>query len=146
MKINRAVTFIGFALALAAGMPLLAHHSVAAEFDMSTKVAIQGTVTRVEFMNPHVRLWMETKNSDGPVSNWELELPPPNTLRRMQLARHYGNNPGSNLFNPGDQLGVSLWRAKDGSLTGYALSITFPDGRVLDLPRGWLYGTSGRSQ
>ncbi len=137
MKINRLVTLMGFGLALSAGMPLLAHHSVAAEFDMSRRLTIQGTITRVEFMNPHVLVWMDAKNPDGSVSHWELELPPPNWLRRMQRTQP-GNNPGANLFNPGDQLGVILWRAKDGSLTGCALSITFPDGRVVNLPSGWL--------
>jgi hypothetical protein len=138
MKINPAVTLVGFALALSASTPLLAHHSVAAEFDMTNRVTIQGTVTRVEFMNPHVRLWVDAKNADGTVSSWELELPPPNALRRMRLEQPFGNKSSANLFNPGDQLGVTLWRAKGGSLLGYALSLTFPDGRVLNLPSGWL--------
>lgn len=116
---------------------------------MSTTVTIQGTVTKVEWMNPHARLWMNTKNADGTVSNWELELPPPNVLTRMRAPAGEPNNTGNmgnmgkDTFKQGDQLTVTLWRAKDGSLLGNALTISFPDGRVMDLPRGWLQGGAG---
>lgn len=137
MKTNAAFTFMGLALAVSV-MPLLAHHSVAAEYDMSRAITIQGAVSRVEWMNPHVRLWVETKNGDATVSSWELELPPPNTLKRMRQGLGEANNAARDPFTPGDQISVTLWRAKDGSLSGYALSIGFPDGRVMNLPRGWL--------
>ena len=136
-RIHSVVTFTGFALALSA-MPLLAHHSVAAEYDMSKTITIQGTITRVEWMNPHARLWVETKNSDAAVSIWELELPPPNALTRTGQRSGEPNNVISrDLFKPGEQVAVTLWRAKDGTLLGNALSITFPNGRTMDLPRGW---------
>jgi hypothetical protein len=136
MKINRVVTLMGFALALSAGMPLLAHHSVPAEFDMNASVTIQGTIARVEFMNPHVRLWMDVKNADGTVSDWELELPPPNTLKRMRQKPGKPNRTSTELFKPGDALSVSLWRAKDGSLVGHALSIILPNAEVLSFSSG----------
>jgi len=111
-------------------MPLLAHHSAAAEFDMSRKITIQGTVTRAEWMNPHALLWVETKNPDGSVSNRELELPPPNTLKRMLGSRDF--------VKQGDQVSATLWRAKDGALLGFALSMVLPDGGAVNLPSGWL--------
>jgi hypothetical protein len=136
MKIKRAIALVGFALALSTGTPLLAHHSVAAEFDMNARVTIEGTVTRVEFMNPHVRLWMDVKNADGTVFNWELELPPPNTLKRMRQKPGEPNQTSTELFKPGDPLSVSLWRAKDGSLLGNALSITLPNAEVMNFTSG----------
>ena len=136
MKMNTAVTLVGFAVALSAGTPVLAHHSVAAEFDMNARVTIQGTVTRVEFMNPHVRLWVDVRNADGTASNWELELPPPNALRRMRQKPGEPNQTSTELFKPGDPLSVSLWRAKDGSLLGNALSITLPNAEVLNFSSG----------
>ena len=128
---NPVVAFTGLALALCASMPLLAHHSTAAEYDMSKTITIQGTVTRLEWMNPHARLWVDTKNGDGTVANWEVELPPPNFLKRM-LGR-----PGE-IVQQGDQVSVTLWRAKDGSLLGDALSMVFPDGHTMNFPAGWL--------
>ncbi len=125
MRINPAFAFAGFSLALSVA-PLLAHHSTAAEYDISKTITIQGTVTRVEWMNPHARLLMEAENRDP----WELELASPNALMKEGATR--------DLFKQGDQVSVTLWRAKDGSLLGYPLTITFPDGRVMNLPRVWM--------
>ena len=100
----------------------------AAEFDMSKKITTQGTVTRVE--RPHTRLWVETKNDDATASTWGLELPPPNALKRMLASRDF--------VKQGDQVGVTFWRAKDGTLLGCALSMVFADGRVMNLAAGWL--------
>ena len=116
----KSVTFTGLALALSV-MPLLAHHSVAAEYDMSTTITI----------------------ADATVSNWELEFPPPNTQLRIRGRSGEPNNAGRDLFRQGDQVSVTLWRAKDGAILGHALTIAFPDGRVMNLPRGWLNGDAG---
>jgi hypothetical protein len=144
MKINSAVIFTGLALAISA-MPLLAHHSVAGEYDMSKTITIQGTITRVEWMNPHARLWVETKSGDAAVSTWELELPPPNALTRIDGKSGVPDHASRNLFKQGDHIAVTLWRAKDGTLLGDALSITFPDGRIMDMPRGWLFSGAPRT-
>jgi hypothetical protein len=141
-RINLTVTFTWFALALSV-TPLLAHHSVAAEYDMSKTITIQGTVTRVDRMNPHARLWVATKSGDAGVSNWELELPPPATLVRMFARSGVPDNQNGDFFKQGDQLSVTLWRAKDGTMLGHALTIAFPDGRVMNLPRGWLSSDAG---
>ena len=143
-RLNLAVTFTGFALALSV-TPLLAHHSVAAEYGLSKVITIQGTVTRVERMNPHARLWVETKNGDAGLSSWELELPPPRALTRMFTRSGEPNNQSRDFFKQGDQLSVTLWRAKDGAMLGHALTIAFPDGRVMNLPRGWLFSDAGHS-
>ena len=130
-KTSLAVLFVGCVV------PLLAHHSVAAEFDKSKTITIQGTVNRVEWMNPHARLWVDAMNQDGTVSHWELELAPPNTLNRMLQQPGEPKSAGKDFFKTGDQVGVTLWRAKDGSLVGHAITVTMPDGRVSSLPGGW---------
>jgi len=107
-------------------MPLAAHHSVPATFDVSKEITIRGAVTRIEWTNPHGRLWVDARNDDGTVSNWELELPPPNALKRSL---------GLDFIKPGDQVTVELWRAHDGSRLANTLTLTVPDGRVFNFSR-----------
>src|SRR2546427_12155 len=83
-----------------------AHHSVPTMFDISKEITIQGIVTKIEWRNPHTRFWMDARNDDGTVSNWELELAPPNALKRSL---------GLDFIKAGDQVTVILWQAKDGS-------------------------------
>lgn len=81
MKLRMAVAI--FVLTFAASvMPVAAHHSVPGTFDVSKEITIRGAVTRIEWANPHARFWVDARNDDGTVSNWELELPPPNALKR----------------------------------------------------------------
>jgi hypothetical protein len=123
------MAFAGFCLALSVA-PLLAHHSTAAEYDISKTTTIQGTVTRVEYMNPHARVGLDAMNADGTVSRWELDLASPSALMKEGISRGF--------VMQGEQVSVTLWRAKDGSLLGYPLTITFPDGRMINLPRTWM--------
>ena len=128
-KLTIAVFGLGSAVSVTPG---LAHHSVPAQFDVDRETAIRGVVTRIEWANPHARLWVDAKNDDGTVSGWEMELPPPNALKR-----EVGN---LDFVKQGDQVSASLWRAKDGSRVAHALTLTTPDGRVMSFPRngGWL--------
>lgn len=119
------MAFAGFSLLLPVAS-LLAHHSTAALYDISRTMTVQGTVTRVEWLNPHARLVMEAENRD----EWQLELASPNALMKEGIQRGF--------VRQGDQSSVTLWRAKDGTLSGYPLTITFPDGRVVNLPRAWM--------
>jgi uncharacterized protein DUF6152 len=121
------------ALGLAASvMSVAAHHSVPATFDISKEITIRGVITKIEWTNPHTRFWVDARNDDGTVSNWELELPPPNALKRTL---------GLDFIKLGDQLTVVLWRAKDGSRLANALDVVFPDGRSFNFGRntttGW---------
>ena len=116
-----------FVLTFAASvMPVAAHHSVPGTFDISKEITIQGVVTKIEWMNPHTRVWVDARNDDGSVSNWELELAPPNALKRSL---------GLDFIKAGDQVTVVLWRAKDGSRLANALTLTVPDGRVFNFSR-----------
>jgi hypothetical protein len=129
MNVKLAVLVSGFGLA-ASVMPLLAHHSVRAEYDTSKTITIQGVVTKIEWMNPHAHFWVEVENDDGTVSDWKMELPSPNALTNDSLKR--------DSIKQGDRVAVSLWPAKDGSRLAHTLTLTLPDGRVLNFPRDWM--------
>jgi hypothetical protein len=94
-------------------------------YDFSKTLTIQGTVTNVEWLNPHARLGIQVENRD----HWELEMASVNALMKEGISRGF--------VKQGERVSVTLWRAKDGSLLGYPLTITLPDGRVIDLPRTW---------
>jgi hypothetical protein len=120
------LTLVLFGLGLAV-MPILAHHSIEGTYDIDKMVTIQGVVTKIEWVNPHARLWVDTSNADGTVSSWEMELPAPNALKIRNVSMDF--------VKQGDQVIVTLWRAKDGSRLGNALTLTTPDGRVMNFPR-----------
>ncbi|MBV9768132.1 MAG: hypothetical protein JOZ32_01055 [Bryobacterales bacterium] len=108
---------------LASGSPASAHHSGAAEFDSAKKIDLTGVVTKVEWTNPHAHFYMDAKDADGEVVNWNLELASPNVLIRNGWKR--------NSIQPGDMVTVTGIRAKDSPHFGSASVITFPDGHKL---------------
>lgn len=115
-----------FALALGAmlgSVPALAHHSFAAEFDSNAPIELTGTVTKVDWANPHTYFYMDVTNADGKIENWALELGSPNGLMRRGWTR--------NSLKIGDTVNVTGWRAKDGSLKGNAKSVVLSTGQKL---------------
>jgi Family of unknown function (DUF6152) len=93
-----------------------AHHSFAAEFDRLKPVTLEGTVTKIEWQNPHIRFYMDVPDASGAVVNWELELGSPNTLLRAGWTR--------NTLQPGEKVIVAGFLAKDGSRLANASRIT----------------------
>ena len=73
---------------LATAAPMMAHHSFTAEYDAAKPVTLTGTVTKVEWMNPHARFYIDVKDDSGTVTNWELELGSPNALMRLGWTRN----------------------------------------------------------
>ena len=101
--------------------PALAHHSFAAEYDVKQPITMTGSVTKVEWLNPHARFYIDVKDNGGKVTNWEFELGSPNSLMRKGWTR--------NSLKPGDVVTVDGYRAKDGSNLGNARTINLADGR-----------------
>src|SRR5579871_4811888 len=106
-----------------AAAPMLAHHSFAAEYDSKKPVTLTGTVTKVEWMNPHARFYLDVKDDSGKVTNWEFELGSPNGLMRQGWTR--------NSMKIGDQITVDGSLAKDGSNLANARTVKLTDGRRL---------------
>jgi hypothetical protein len=120
MKAKFYVLAAGFGL-LASAVPVLAHHSFAAEYDATKPITLTGTVTKVEWMNPHARFYIDVKDDTGKVTNWELELGSPNALMRLGWTRH--------SLKEGDVVTVEGALAKDGSKLANARKVTLSDGR-----------------
>jgi len=89
---------------------VLAHHSFAAEFDANQPITLSGTVTKMEWINPHAWIHMEVKKPDGTVENWEIETGNPSALIRRGFNK--------NSLPAGTEITVSGFRAKDGGLRG----------------------------
>src|SRR6266852_1643235 len=117
---------IVFTVLFAAG-PLSAHHSPSAVFDMEKKFSVAGTLTEVDWINPHIVVLLEAKKDDGSVETWKFESNPPSWFRRVGVAR---DNFAKAI---GQTVTVEGVRAKNGVLYGYLLKITFPDGNSLEL-------------
>jgi hypothetical protein len=101
---------------LAMSMPLAAHHSFAAEYDAKKPVALKGVVTKIDWMNPHVYFYIDVEDEGGKVTNWALEMGPPNGLQRAGWTR--------NTMKVGDEVVVDGSLAKDGSKQANARSVT----------------------
>jgi hypothetical protein len=113
---------VTFSLWLAAwALPALAHHSFAGEYDVKQPVKLKGVVTKVEWTNPHARMFVDVKDEKGIVSNWNLELASPNVLVRNGWQR--------TSLKAGDVVTVSGWRAKDGSNIANTRSVVLSNGR-----------------
>ena len=107
-------------LAIAAA-PAAAHHSFAAEYDAAKPVTLKGTVTRIEWTNPHARFYVDVKDPDGTVVNWNLELASPNVLVRQGWTRQ--------SLKIGDEITVTGSSAKDGSKMANARNVTLASGK-----------------
>ena len=103
--------------------PVPAHHAVAAEFDAERPIHLEGTVTKMEWINPHAWVHIDVEKPDGTIEKWMIEGGTPNTLFRRGFSKK--------SLLPGTKIVVDGYQAKDGSLKGNGRDLTFPDGRKL---------------
>jgi len=129
MKAKVAVLLAGLSLL---ALPLLAHHSFAAEYDSKKPVTLKGTVTRFDWVNPHSRLFVDVKDENGNVTPWEFETGNPTIMQRNGWKR--------DTLKPGDQVIVTGYRAKDGANIAAASTVSTADGKRL------LAGSNGTPQ
>jgi len=123
MRMKLAGLMIGFGLAAVA--PMWAHHAFAAEFDAEKPVKLKGTVTKMEWINPHAWIHVDVKDAEGKVTPWMIECGTPNTLFRRGLNK--------NSILPGAEIVVDGYQAKDGSNRANGRDVTFLDGRKVFL-------------
>ena len=115
-----AITAAGFGL-LCAVAPLVAHHSFAAEYDKNRPIKFTGTVTKVEWMNPHIYYYVDVKDGSGKITNYAVEGGTPNSLRRQGW--------GKDSLKTGDTVTVDGFMAKNGSNHVNGRTVTLPDGK-----------------
>src|ERR1700733_6614790 len=119
MKV-RWIVFVSFSLLLTA-LPVMAHHSFAAEYDSTKPLKMTGVVTKVEWQNPHIWFYVDVKNPDGTVTNWGFSGGAPGQLMRRGISR--------DSIKPGMVVSVEGFRARDGSHNASGGKVTFTDGR-----------------
>jgi DNA/RNA endonuclease YhcR with UshA esterase domain len=118
MKLKLLIVVSGCVLAAA---QLFAHHSFAAEFDANKRVTLKGTVTKVDWRNPHIYVYLNVKDDTGKVTEWACEGGPPNVLLREGWTR--------NSVKEGDEVTIDGAVAKDGSKRCNSRSVNLADGR-----------------
>ena len=123
MRHKLPAVFMAALAFMIAAAPLPAHHSFAAEFDQTKPLTLQGVVTKVEWMNPHIFVYIDVKDDKGNVTNWSLEGFPPNTLYRQGWRK--------DTIKLGDTITVSAYSAKDGSTTASIRTVSTTDGHKL---------------
>ena len=124
MKLKSAILSAAVGVLLAA-LPVLAHHSFAAEFDVSKPITLKGKFVKMDWVNPHSQIHIDVTDADGKVVTWSCEALPPNSLYRQGWRK--------DSLKPGDEIEIEGFQAKDGSNRAVGQFVAFADGRKLFL-------------
>jgi hypothetical protein len=125
MRSKLSLIVLAAGLLLGAAASAFAHHAFAAEFDAKKPVKLRGTVTKMEWINPHTWIYMDVKKDDGTVEEWMIEAGTPNTLLRRGFTRE--------SLKSGTVVLVDGYQSKDGSLRANGRNLTLPNGQTLFL-------------
>ena len=117
-KLGALLTTFGL---LCSGVAVVAHHSIAGEYDVNKTVTLKGVVTRIEWTNPHARIYVDVAQPNGTVANWNLELAAVSALVRNGWSR--------TALKVGDTVAVEGIQARSGATIANARNVTLPDGR-----------------
>jgi hypothetical protein len=109
---------------LALTTPVLAHHAFPAEFDVDKPVTLAGVVSKIDWINPHVYVYLDVKDSNGKVTNWALESWPTGILHKSGVSK--------NMIKEGTLLTILGYRAKDGKNLAYIRKFTWSDGHAIE--------------
>lgn len=123
--IGVVIAVVGICAMVGTAVPVTAHHAFAAEFDADSPVEFSGTVTKVEWINPHVWIHLDVTRDDGTMEGWAFEAGTPNVLFRRGFTR--------DSLLPGTDVRVDGYQAKDGTNRANGRDITFVDGTKLFL-------------
>ncbi len=126
MRVSNRLRWTAAAM-LSCAFPLLAHHSFAAEFDSEKTVTLQGVVSKVDWINPHIFVYVDVKDNTGKITTWELQSLPPLFFRGSGLTKDV-------LLSNKQQVTVTANPAKDGTRAyGFMTKLTYPDGHVFSM-------------
>jgi len=123
LKLSVVVTLVSGLLLVVQVVPALAHHAFSAEFDASRPIELRGTVTKMEWINPHSWLTIAVERPDGSIETWEIEAGAPNAMFRRGFTR--------DSLPVGTDVVVHGYRAKDGGMRANGRDITLSDGQRL---------------
>ena len=123
---NRILTVSLIFVLLVPGL-LIAHHSPSAIFDMKTRVPLKGSITKVDWINPHIVVYMDVKGDDGNIQNWKFESNPPRWFTKVGVTR------ADFAEAIGQTVTVEAVKAIDGSKYGYLQKITYANGNSIAL-------------
>jgi hypothetical protein len=112
--------------ALACALPVIAHHSFSAEFDATKTVTLRGTISKVDWVNPHIWVYVDVKDDNGKTTTWALQSLPPLFFRGSGLTKDV-------LLSNTQEVTVTLNPAKDGALSGFMTKLAYPDGHVFSM-------------
>jgi hypothetical protein len=127
MRRSRLAVVTAATASAALSLPLRAHHSVEDTYDSSKTVTLTGVVPKLEWANPHVRLFVEVKGATGDVTTWCVETEPPRQMERLGLTPAMLGQA---------EITVDVWLAKDGSRSASGRTLRMPDGTAYDVASG----------